>query len=501
MVQLLKVLHKLGFLSPHGINAFLSAMKRDGINLMLLLTMNNQKKGHQIALIDGNKTWTYNELRLQSEKLVTLLTLRCEIEEGQKIAFLCKNHSGLVQALFAFSRLGTQLFLLNPSMSRLQFDQLAEEHDFGCVVFDEEFRFLVEASPKQLKKLTLSQVIEQAETVEIGRLEPSSKSKIVLLTGGTTGKPKQAVHEPSIFNFLAPFSALLERLQLLNSHTAYIATPIYHGYGIAILLAFMALGKKVVIHDKFDEKKACELVFEHKVDVITVVPLMIHKMLETDSEALGTLTCIASGGAKLSERLVENVQNRLGDVLYNLYGTSETGLNLIATPTDLAVNANTVGKPVIGGRFAVMQEGAEVNIGKIGHFCIQNKWSMKNEKNGLIDTGDLGYRDKQGRYFLSGRADDLVISAGMNIYPNDIETVLAAHAAIEDATVIGVDCKHYGQTVKAFVQLRPDKSISQFELREWLSTKLAKYQMPKDIVFMEHLPYTALGKLDKKQLK
>ena len=130
-------------------------------------------------------------------------------------------------------------------------------------------------------------------------------SKIVILTGGTTGNSKAAAHKPSIFNFLNPFLTLLTRLNLINYNTAYIATPIYHGYGVAILFLFIALGKKMVINNGFDAKKACCLIREHNVEVVTVVPLMIYKMLKNNAEDLKSLACIASGGAELNPKLVE----------------------------------------------------------------------------------------------------------------------------------------------------------------------------------------------------
>jgi fatty-acyl-CoA synthase len=138
---------------------------------------------------------------------------------------------------------------------------------------------------------------------ETQSLPRTSVSKIALQTSGTTGVSKDAAHKPSLFNYLNPFVAFIKRLRILNYNTAYIGTPIYHGYGLAVLLLFIPLGKKAVISSGFDAKKACRLIREHHIEVITVVPLMLQKMLRTNAKDLKSLACIASGGAKLSTKL------------------------------------------------------------------------------------------------------------------------------------------------------------------------------------------------------
>ena len=163
---------------------------------------------------------------------------------------------------------------------------------------------------------------------------------------------------------------MVQRLKLVQYKNGYIATPLYHGYGIAILFLFITLGKKVVVSEKFHSEKACELIRKHQVEIITVVPLMIHKMLKENVADLRSLHCIASGGAVLSPNLVEEVKGTVGNVLYNLYGTSETGLNIIATPNDLTYSTRTIGKSIKGVKLKIvnpLQEKVEkTTIGQVG---------------------------------------------------------------------------------------------------------------------------------------
>lgn len=508
MFNLLNILSQLNFLSPSNLGRLCLAIRQNGVNLMLLFSLTEKTGGQKIALVDHRGTLNYEELQKHCENLAHQLVERYGICKGHKVAFFCKNHASFVQGIFAVSRLGADIYLLNCSMSQLQFDRLVQEHRFDFLIYDEEFSGLIEKSSYQHAKLVsyheTHESINRLSTSVPHRkdkLTASSSGKVVLLTGGTTGKPKQVVHRPSLFNFLNPFAALLNRLQLPTYNTAYIATPIYHGYGIAVLLSFLALGKKVVMQESFDAKNACALIRKHQVEVVTVVPLMVHKMLKHDQEALGSLACIASGGAKLSPVLVKEVTKQLGNVLYNLYGTSEAGLNIIATPEDLNDYPDTLGKVIPGSQLQVVVDGKEVEPGRIGQFCIRNKWSIKNRPNLWIQTGDMGYRDENGYYFLCGRTDDLIISAGNNIYPSEIEAALCNHPSVEDVAVIGMDDVYAGSILKAFVQLYADNKMTEEALLSWLRTRVAAYQIPREITFVEKLPYTPVGKLDRRRVQ
>lgn len=507
-IKLLKALRLVGLLNPRAIVRFLFAVSQNGINIMLLLSMGAFVHGEQIAIVSGSEKRTYRQLHSRSQGLACLLAKDYELKNGRKAAFLCRNHIALIESVFAASRTGASIYLLNPDMNQRQLDSLVAENGFDLLIHDEEFGELVSRSP--FKKRTLLSYHAALPSIDqLSRYQPEKKerlkktsgSRIVLLTGGTTGKPKQAVHAPSLFNFLPPFSELMRKLQLAQIRTAYIATPLFHGYGIAILFSLLALGKKVVIHDRFKADIACTLVQRHEVELMTAVPMMIAKMLQTAPEKMGTIRCIASGGAKLNPKLVSTVRASLGDVLYNLYGTSESGLNLIATPKDLNHNAATVGKSIKGGKLAVLENGHAKKRGEIGQLCAWNNWSMKNRKGGWIETGDLGYQDEKGYFYLCGRADDMIVSAGINIYPAEIEQALLSHPHIEDAAVLGIMDELYGESLTAFVQAVEEEKLTQEELKSWLGGQLPKYLIPRSFKFMDQLPYTDIGKLDKKALK
>jgi len=479
------------------------------MNIMALLSFAEKINSNKTVLVDENETLSYKQLLSQSERISIVLKEKFQLNIGKKVGFLCKNHSTLVKSIFAVSQLGSDIYLLNAEMSTSQFNDLLSRNDFDFLIYDFEFGSLIEQSTFCRNKilsyhnqLLAINTLLNTSVIEKPNNHRSSSSKIVILTGGTTGNPKSAAHKPSLFNYLNPFLSLLTRLKLVNYSTAYIATPIYHGYGIAVLLLFITLGKKVVIHKGFDANIACHLIRKHTVEVVTVVPLMLYKMLRYNIEDLKSLICIVSGGAELNPKLVHETYSELGDVLYNLYGTSEAGLNIIATPQDLSYSPKTLGKKVNGVQLKLLDEDKnEVKVGSVGQLCINNRWSMRNRNNPWIETGDLGYRDNKGYYFLCGRLDDMVVSAGENVYPVEIEQVLINHPQVDDVAVFGVVDEVFGQRLKAFVLPVKNSSITKEELLEWLRPRVARFQLPKDITFVNNLPYTSLGKLDKKHLK
>lgn len=504
IIKLFLVLYKIKVLSPIGLLRLTSAIYRCGFNLMTLLSFAEKTYGDKVALVDEHETLSYKQLLFQSEKLSVVLFEKYQLKKGQKVGLVCKNHASLVLSIFAFSRLGANIYLLNPEMSKSQFEPILDEHDFDLLVYDVELSSKVEKSKAKIMSYhTHFPAINNLLTASVNedfKLQRNSMSKLVLLTGGTTGKSKEVVHKPSFFHYLDPFLGLLSSLKLLNYQNVYIATPIYHGYGIAVLFLFVALGKKVVITKRFNAEKACHLIREQKVEVVTVVPIMLSKMLRTNVQDLKSLSCIASGSSELNPKLVKEVFTQLGDILYNLYGTSESGLNVIAIPQDLKHSGNTIGKVIKGVPLKILDNNKnEVGLGEIGQFCIQKDRLFR--KNSWVETGDLGYQDANGYYFLCGRTDDMVVSAGVNVYPIELEQVLIHHPQVEEVAVIGISDEEFGQRLKAFVKLTENTTLTKEELHEWLRPRVARFQVPKDIVFVQLMPYTPIGKLDKKQLK
>ena len=289
-------------------------------------------------------------------------------------------------------------------------------------------------------------------------------------------------------------------MHLDRYRSVYIATPIYHGFGLASLFMGVILGAEMYFSKRFDAGRACSLIAQNKIEAVTLVPLMLQRMLKLDSDSLSSLQCVIAGGALLSPALARETLERLGPKLFNLYGTSEAGFCIVGTPDILARKPESIGKPVPGVRAKIVNDSNRV-VGDrtIGRLCIRSAWTTSQKS--WIETGDLAYRDLEGDIFLCGRVDDMIVSGGENVYPIELENVLSQHPDVDAVAVFGIPDAEFGQRLKAVVIKKRQAALDQSTLLGWLKARVARYQIPAIIEFREELPYTSLGKPDKKSLK
>jgi acyl-CoA synthetase (AMP-forming)/AMP-acid ligase II len=251
--------------------------------------------------------------------------------------------------------------------------------------------------------------------------------------------------------------------------------------------------------ERFDAERACSLVAAYHVQAMIVVPVILRRMLRLDPSSLSSLQCIITGSALLRPALAQETLEQLGPILFNLYGSSEAGFSIMATPDVLARKPESIGKPVQGVRVKIVDgAGQQVGEGKIGQVCIRSAWSSNRKS--WIQTGDLAYRDAEGDIFLCGRVDDMIVSGGENVYPIELENVLTQHPDVDSVAVYGIPDEEFGQRLKAVVVKRRDSTLDQSTLLDWLKPRVARYQMPAVIEFRDELARTSIGKLDKKSL-
>jgi fatty-acyl-CoA synthase len=521
MFNLIGQLYRIDLFTISGLIRLVEALMTTGINLMAMLRIAAKLHPQRIAVIDERDRLSYVELWEQAESLALALHLNYGIQPRQKVAIACRNHASAIKSIFALSRLGTHVFLLNPEMSPEQILALAATHQFDLYIYDEQIAhifanplFVGVASPLENRK-SLPAYHPTEDSIDLISSHPLPKVRlkkvktgtIVVMTGGTTGQPKSAIRKPSIFNFLPPFFALLTQVHLDRYKSVYIATPIYHGFGVASLFIGVALGSTMYFTSRFKAEPACELIERERVEVVVLVPLMLQRMLQIDSGSLASLQCIVTGGALLNPLLAQETFQRLGAILFNLYGTSEAGFCIMATADILAKKPGSIGKPVRGVRAKVVDniDSPKEQLSRrilgantIGRLCIRSAWTT-NKKN-WIETGDLAYQDLDGDLFLCGRVDDMIVSGGENVYPIELENIIILHPDVESVGVVGISDPEFGQRLKAVIKKNKDGTLDRSTLLAWLKPRVARYQMPAIVEFRDELPYTALGKLDKKSL-
>jgi acyl-CoA synthetase (AMP-forming)/AMP-acid ligase II len=507
MLALIKKMYRAQLLTVPGVCRLLEAVLTTGVNLMALLRVAAKLHPGHTAVTDEEERLSYAELWRQAETVAGALHTHYGVQPQQKVAIACRNHAAAVKATFASSRLGAHVFLVNPEMSADQLLALEERLRFDFYVYDEPLA-PVFADPGLSKKSlpsyhptanSIDRLASQQQPRKV-RLRKVKTGNLVVMTGGTTGQPKAASRKPSILDFLPPFVALLTQVNLDNYRTVYVATPIYHGFGLAAVFMGVILGAEMYFTRRFDAARACALIAAHHIEVVTLVPLMLQRMLKQDAGSLSSLRCIITGGAMLSPALARESLVQLGPTLFNLYGTSEGGFAIMATPEVLSKKPESIGKPVRGVCTRILNEAdQEVGEKAVGRLCIRSSWTTSQKD--WIETGDLACRDAEGDIFLCGRVDDMIVSGGENVYPIELENVLLQHSDVTAVAVIGIADVEFGQRLKAVVATKKGSTLDKEALFDWLKPRVARYQMPAVVEFRDELPYTPLGKLDKKALR
>ena len=282
-------------------------------------------------------------------------------------------------------------------------------------------------------------------------MPPESKGRVVILTSGTTGTPKGAQRKQP--ESLEPAAALLSKIPLRAGEPTMIAAPMFHSWGFVHFTLGMGLGSTLVLRRQFDPEDTLSATAQHECTALVVVPVMLQRILELPDETidrydLSALRVIAASGCALPGELATKVMDRFGDVLYNLYGSTEVAWATIATPEDLRAAPGTAGRPPRGTVVKLFDDdGDEVAQGETGRIFVGNEMAFdgytgggsKEIIDGLMSSGDVGHFDADGRLFVDGRDDEMIVSGGENVFPREVEDLLREHEAVDEVAVIGVD--------------------------------------------------------------
>jgi fatty-acyl-CoA synthase len=341
---------------------------------------------------------------------------------------------------------------------------------------------------------------------------PARPGRIVLLTSGTTGTPKGAPR-PDPRSLTIP-GALLERMPMRAREATVVAPPLFHGTGLAIALLSIGLGSKLVLRRRFDATEFLDDIERHRATGVCVVPIMLQRVLalgedEVKRRNLSSLRVVFCAGSQLPAEVALKSMDLLGDVVYNLYGSTEVSVTTLATPADIRAAPTSVGKPALGSRVRLLdQHGHEAAPGQTGRIFVASTSPFegytggggKEIIDGFLSTGDVGHFDEAGRLYIDGRDDEMIVSGGENVFPREVEELLLTHPAIVDAAVVGVEDAQFGQRLKAFVVTGPGATLAAEDVQALVGQNLARFKVPREVVFLDDLPRNPTGKILKRVL-
>jgi acyl-CoA synthetase (AMP-forming)/AMP-acid ligase II len=427
----------------------------------------------------------------------------------------------------ACSKLGANVLFLNTAFSGPQLTDVAQREQPKALIYDHEFEELIHDASRRRKRFIAWHDAEEGKPKDPLLEEmsasgdvapvspPSERGKAIILTSGTTGPPKGARRPP--VHSLAPAAAILSAIPVRAGEPVLIAAPLLHTWGFAALQIAALHGAPVVLRSRFDPADFLRTVEEHRIDAVFAVPVMLQRVMQLPAGTLDAAwsahrpRIVALSGSALPAGLATAFMDRFGDVLYNLYGSTEVSWVSIASPADLRAAPGTAGRAPVGTTLVVLDEDDRpVPPGVEGRVYVRNDMIFEGytrdgadvpRSGRLVGTGDVGRLDENGLLHLTGRADDMIVSGGENVHPGPVEELLAARPEVREVAVTGVPDERFGQALAAYVVLQPGATVDADDVRGWVRAELSRFAVPRDVEFLDELPRNATGKVVHRELR
>jgi acyl-CoA synthetase (AMP-forming)/AMP-acid ligase II/NAD(P)-dependent dehydrogenase (short-subunit alcohol dehydrogenase family) len=483
--------------------------------------------GDRPALFDELGELSFNQLDHEARALAGALHHHFDLRAGNRVAIMCRNHRGFVHAAVAATRLGCDLVPLNSDFAGPQLGDVLTREGVVAAIHDEEFAPVFDASGFEGTRVLGWHEGEAAgpsldALISLGADDapaPREHGRMVMLTSGTTGTPKGATRSVSPAALIPLAVGGFLDLSLFkptprSGDPLVLPPPLFHLYGMIGMFFGFGIGSPIAIARRFDPETILAQIDRHRAGVMFAVPTMLARITQLPPEVRSrydttSLKLIMSGAAPLAPELATTVMDQFGDILYNGYASTEVGAGTMATPRDLRKAPGTVGRPMAGVRIKLLdEEGLEVPTGTTGRIFVGGPLNFdgytggggKEIIGGLMSSGDVGHFDRGGRLFIDGRDDDMILSGGENVFPQEVEELLEAHDAVADAAVFGVPDDDFGQRLAAMVVLRDGATVGDDELKSYVKSQLARHKVPREIEFVAELPRTSTGKLQRRKL-
>ncbi|WP_099288202.1 long-chain-fatty-acid--CoA ligase FadD2 [Mycobacterium persicum] len=494
----------------------------------MLPSLNARRHPDRAACIDEEGEFTYKQLDEAAHAVATALLAK-GVRAGDGVALLARNHRWFLIANYGAARVGARIILLNSEFSGPQIKEVSEREGAKLIIYDDEYTKAVSKAEPPLGKLralgtnpdkdepsgstdeTLADLIARSSTAPAPKA--GKHASIIILTSGTTGTPKGA--NRSTPPTLAPVGGILSHVPFKANEVTSLPAPMFHALGYLHATIAMFLGSTLVLRRKFKPPLVLEDIEKHKVTAMVVVPVMLSRILDAvekmhNKPDLSSLKIVFVSGSQLGAELASRALKDLGPVIYNMYGSTEIAFATIAGPKDLERNPATVGPVVKGVKVKILDEnGNELPQGEVGRIFVGNAFPFegytggghKQIIDGLMSSGDVGYFDEHNLLYVSGRDDEMIVSGGENVFPAEVEDLISGHPDVVEATAIGVEDKEWGARLRAFVVKKPDAEVDEDTIKHYVRDHLARYKVPREVIFLDELPRNPTGKILKRELR
>lgn len=466
---------------------------------------------HHLALINltSKEQLTYQQLSEEIGKWSQFFE-RQQLQKGSRVAVFAKNHIQLFAVLFACGLRGLIYVPLNWRLSKEELTQILEDATPAILLYEEDSH-----CPLVLEKMFSLHVSQHEKEIQPSRQDVDVDDPwLMIYTGGTTGQPKGVVLSFQSVNWNALNTIISWGLHAQDRTLNYM--PMFHTGGLnALCIPLLMAGGTVIIGDKFDAEEALKATNQYQTTISLFVPTMYQAMIATkyfQENQFPSMKVFLSGGAPCPHPIYDAFYNK-GLFFKEGYGLTEAGPNNFYIDRERAyAKKGAVGKSMQFNEAKIINHtGKSCAPGEVGELLVRGKhmfrfyWNNKQEtanilQDGWLKTGDLAMMDAEGDFYIVGRRKEMIISGGENIYPQEVEQCLLRHPDVREVAVIGVGDDYWGEIVTAFIVCPHQIASLLDDLNELCHQQLGRYKIPKQMIFLDELPKTSVGKIDKKAL-
>ncbi len=519
----------LGPYTPRQVLGVVQGLRRYGLTAGSVYAVSAALRGDAVAVVDDAGEATFIEMEHDSSTVAAALA-DMGIGTESRIGVLCCNHRAFLTAIVSLGKVGADTVYLNTGFAAPQLAEVLRREGTDALIVDQEFLGVVKQAGADMPIVvawtddptslgttpSFDAILAGAGAASDGRLAPPAPGRIgrqIVLTSGTTGTPKGAQRNTNADP--TPLVAMLSRIPLRREDVTLVAAPMFHAWGLAHAALGLSLGSTLVLARHFDPEETLRRIEAHRVRVLVAVPVMLQRIMQLPKEVrrsfdTSSLRVVALSGSAIPGDVAIRFMDEFGDVVYNLYGSTEAGWASIATPGDLRAAPGTAGRVPVGTSVRILNgDDRDAPRGLTGRIFVRNGAAFegytggggKPMVDGYLSTGDMGHFDGAGRLFVDGRDDDMVVSGGENVFPGEVEDLLASYPDVVDVAVVGVPDDEFGERLRAYVVMRPDAAAGPEDLREHVRSHLATYKVPREVIVTDEIPRNASGKILRRQLK
>jgi acyl-CoA synthetase (AMP-forming)/AMP-acid ligase II len=494
------------------------------------------------AIVFEDKRYTFSQLNERVNQLANGL-LKLGVKKGDRVAFLQVNCNQCVETYFAVAKIGGIYLPLNFRAKEKELSYMLNTAEATTLLIGDRYIPLLESIRSELKYLQhlisiekkhddmlyYEDIISSSPADEVETEIDENDTTMLMYTAGTTGFPKGVMLSHNSFAVYVMENVTPADPEAAESNI--LTVPLYHVAGIQAMMAAIYGGRTLVMERQFEAKEWMELVEREKANRAMMVPTMLKQLLDHpdfSKHDLSSLKVITYGAAPMPLPVIKKALEVFPGVSFiNAFGQTETASTITSlSPEDHVLTGTeeekekklqrlaSIGKPMSDVEMKVIDEAGNTlppgEVGEIlargprvmsGYWKDEEKTAKTIDKDGWVHTGDVGYVDEDGYYFLAGRSSDMIIRAGENISPEELENVIRDHPKVEDVAVIGVPDETWGEEPRAIVILKKGVTATEEEIMEHCRANLSSFKRPRSVIFVDDLPRNPMGKLIKREIR